>query len=247
MANTPRWKGTNDFKEQPTSPVFENTKDGPKMTRTFRGPYAKLVSDQPQRLAVMVGSPSDFKVDSVRIAKQPGGSGEMTVVLTPAPIEDYTFENNEVLEVEWLEVSKKLEEHPFFLKAEFVNGATNGTAALTADDLDKIAAWKNASGVTDRVAAWGTLSANAKIFVNYLKVGVDSYVQYAPVARRTTKYSAAPTLGKCGRRSNPPAAIKIDGYEYLKTADRLTKDRTWTRVEEWTGALYVDHTLYPAS
>jgi hypothetical protein len=246
MANTPRWKGSQALTEQPTSPTFESTKEGPRYTRVWRGPYAKCISDQPARLQTMAGTPSDFKVDTVRIAKQPGGSAEMTVTLTPAPVEDYTTENNETLELDWVEIQKDIRTHPMFGSLFASSHPSANEFVLTEDDQRAVAEWETASTAADKATKYTALTAHAKELAKRLQRGQDSYVVYAPLCRRTTKNAARPTKTRCGKSDNPPAAIKVDGYKYIKTADRSTRDRTWTSVEEWTGADEVDTKVYPA-
>ncbi len=92
--------------------------------------------------------------------------------------------------------------------------------------------------------AYSALSDNAKALVDRLKRGQDTYVVYAPVARRTTKFSTKAGNTRCGFLSNPPGDAAVAGYLYLKTADRSTRDRNWTRSEEWTGADEIDTEIY---
>jgi hypothetical protein len=69
------------------------------------------------------------------------------------------------------------------------------------------------------------------------KKGTESFMLYAQVSRVTTKHAAKPSTFKCGYRSSPPSACRVAGYEYLKTADRLSRQsRSWTPTQEWTGA-----------
>lgn len=65
--------------------------------------------------------------------------------------------------------------------------------------------------------------------------GVESYLEYAPVISQTRVYRKRPKPKKPGGIDTPPQAIA--GYQYLKTGDRLTQnqDKSWTRLEQWTG------------
>lgn len=229
MALKPLWKGTKDLKEDPNSPKFENSASGPRYTRIFTGPYQTADSKKPARLVNMVGTPASFYVDTVEVAKMPGGRGQLTVTLTPAPQQDYSTEGNATLEVEWVEVQKKIETHPHF-------------AALSPKLREKV------QEVVDGKRSIDTLASSlATALAERLLAGQDSYVVYSPVARRTTKHSTPPATSACGKREMPPADIAIAGYVYLKTADRRTRDRTWSRVEEWTGGLEIDELIYPAA
>ncbi len=141
----PVWKGNTQLQEQPNSPVFENNKDGPRYTRIWVGPYATCLASIPARLSSIAGSPPGYLVDIVRVERAPGNKGMMTVTLTPAPIQDWTFGDNETLEVEWVELQKKIEAHPMFRTADSESSHPNaGKYPLNDDDLDKIEEWKNA-------------------------------------------------------------------------------------------------------
>ena len=230
------------MKEAPESPDVSITKEGSVVTRTFNGSFTTLVANAPLRFQTMTGSPSTIFVDTVKVTKGKGGSGTMVVTLTPSPSagpDDGTFPVTGVstTEVEWMEVQRKLETHP-----RYVSG---GAKALTDSDLDKIEEWKSAASASDRTAKYEDLSAHAKDFVDKLRRGTDTYLDFAPILRVTTPSRTKPLTGKCGKRFAPPFDLSVDGYEFLKTADRATKQgRVWTRVEEWTGALAWDHDLY---
>lgn len=241
----PRWKGSSEMKESPDSPEYSQTKDGIVHTRTFHGSFTTLVANAPQRFQTMTGSPSSILVDTVRITKGKGGTATMVVTLVSAPTsspEDGSFPVTGVstVEVEWVQTQKRLETHPRYL--------TGGAKHLTDADLDAIEDWKTASNSADRATKYSALSDNAKEFAGKLKRGTDSYVVYSPVIRITTPSRTRPETGKCGFKSNPRYGLEIEGYEFLKTADRATKQgRTWIEVEEWTGAVKVDTDLYPSN
>lgn len=238
-------KGLAGVIESPNSPLFENTKEGPRFTRIFSGVYAAVYESAPNRLAQMAGTPAAFLVDSVRVEKAPGGRGILTVVLAPAPVQDYTMAGNVVYEVEWIETQKRMEEHPVFNSTSGSGYPNAGLYLLTDSDRDSIEAWRNMPGASQRSSAYASLSAHAKAFAARIRRGQESYVVYSPLCRQTRKYATKPDLTRCGTRQDPPAAVKVSGYSYLKTADRATRDRTWTRIEEWTGAHYIDDVIYP--
>ena len=248
----PVWRGAKDVQEDPASPIYSADSKGPKYTRIFRGPYDSLMGNKPSRLDATKDIPVGFLVDTVDVRKAPGGLGVMTLTFTPAPIQDYTFAENLVLELEWLQVEKKLETHPIFRPAGENPGVTNCGEYVLAEtrggdgmnDYDKIEAWKSASTGEARKTAYEALSSNAQTFVDKLAKGEDSYLAYIPVCRRTTKSATPPTHGECGLIEDPPGEIKVADYTYVKTADRGTRDRTWTRCEEWTGFRSVDSEIY---
>ena len=82
--------------------------------------------------------------------------------------------------------------------------------------------------------------------------GIESYLCFHPVVTLTTESEERPSSygAGIGRRGAPPVSGYPGGYEWLKTADRLSRatDGTWTRVQQWTGASKElggwDHDLY---
>src|SRR5205814_388524 len=111
--------------------------------------------------------------------------------------------------------------------------------------LDAIEEWKNTTGASDRGAKYSALSSNAKKFADKVKRGQDSYVVYQPVARQTERLSYRPTAEPCGILQNPPYGLQITGYEYLKTADRVTRQgKYFESAREWSGAEFWDHDIY---
>jgi hypothetical protein len=145
-------------------------------------------------------------------------------------------------EVEWVYFQRSMFEHPIF---------AGGTYALTADDIAAIEAWKNEETVSVKAAfaysADGSsveLSANAEIFAKGLNLGQETYEDFAPVIRRTTRYlNGLPPTSNAGLKGGDPTfAGKPTGYEWRKTADRsiqVSGRNKWDRVEEWTGAIKV--------
>lgn len=231
----PRWKGVSALTEAPTSPRFDYTETGDTCTRSFGGPYLTLKTNAPKRGQVMNGSPSTYKVSTVSLEKAPGGRGILTVTLSTVAAPPF---DEDVPEVEWNEIQKKLELHPRY---------TTGAHALTSSDLDKIEDWRNAASASERDKKYAALSSrpNAQEFINKLRRGQDSYVIYSPVCRITRKTTLKPTNTKCGIIDSPPASVRVAGYDYLKTADRSSRQNNyWTRTQEWTGAESVDPDIY---
>jgi hypothetical protein len=148
-------------------------------------------------------------------------------------------------EVEWVYFQRSMFEHPVF--------TAGGTYALTAEDIAAIEAWKNEETVSVKAAfAYSAedssveLSANAEIFAMGLNLGQETYEDYAPVIRRTTRYlNGLPPTSSAGLKGSDPSFTgKPTGYEWRKTADRSISAggrNKWDRVEEWTGAEKVLH------
>ena len=252
VSKIPVWKGSKDFQEDPSSPAYSTDKSGPKYTRVFRGPFDALVSSAPARLSAMKDVPAGMFVDTVTIQKSPGGVGVMTVTLSPAPRQDFTFSDNVVLELEWTSEQKKLETHPIFrlaIENPDVPGAGSYPLKMFATgggpgDYDKIEAWKNETDPEKRALKFSVMTDNQQAFVERLAKGEDSYMAWNPVIRQTTKNAARPNGLRCGMVDDPPSEVKVEGYTYIRTSDRVTLDRTWTRVIEWTGFDSVDTEIY---
>ena len=78
--------------------------------------------------------------------------------------------------------------------------------------------------------------------------GIDSYLEPAPIARRTTFFAWIIGVGGLLGFKQTPAFTRVaipSGYEWLKTADRaILRPGAIERVEEWTGAKAWDDDLY---
>ncbi len=237
------WKGSTGIQEQPGSPHETITASSWTMVRTFRGPYAALQSARPKAGDTMEDISNDLFVDRIELVREAGTSGRMVVYLNklsgsvgsgePAPPPRY--------EVEWVQIEKPLSAAPYF--------ASGGAAALTDEDRDKIEEWRAATSAADRTTLYNGLSANAKLFVNRLRAGIEAFFVPAPVARITSWSWQKPSTSACGKRQSPPGFSGLpSGYSWLKTADRAVREGAsgrWERIEEWTGADFWDPQLYP--
>lgn len=91
----------------------------------------------------------------------------------------------------------------------------------------------------------GTIQSLDSDQIKYAKLrllGVESFLDFAPLARKTSKYfgNTMPNVEDAGQKadSDPFDAVP-EGYEWLKIADRASKQgegSDWIRVEEWQGA-----------
>jgi hypothetical protein len=257
---TPLWIGDPSTRLDPKCPIFETSKDGPRWTMIYNGQYSQLIANYPARLSNVNGVSADLYVDTVRVEQAPGNRGIMTITLTPAPIADYTMSDNEVDEVEFVEVQKPLIQHPIFLPASEDSTNPNAgkyelstaTNSNNTNDYFDIQAWENEPNPVNKTnfqyqGASGlvTLSSNAQQYAMRIMKGQDSYVLYTPVCRQTVKGVSQPQNSMCGTIGDPPDDININGYQYLQTADRASRDAIWTRTKEWTGADYIDDEIYP--
>ena len=208
----------------------------------YSGPYTALRAARPSigQLVSIVGGGQ--RVDEVEIYPREAGkagAGFMQVTLrgatpTSLVIDGAVDETRD--EVEWVPVEKPLETHAYF------------RGSLTSADLGKIAAWKDASTEAERTAAYADTSGKARDYLDKLIAGVESWTAYAPVIRRTTVGAKRLDVSACGTRGGVPSGLAISGYTFVRTADRAVRQGRggkWERVQEWTGAEYVDADLYP--
>ncbi|MDD2706717.1 MAG: hypothetical protein PHV34_01805 [Verrucomicrobiae bacterium] len=171
-----------------------------------------------------------------------GGQAKMTVVaVDESPSGSVSIVNQQpTYEIEWVAVDKKLLHHPMW--------QSETGYPLTEADRDAIAEWESQTSATKRAEAYAKLGENAKVYADKIDLGIESYTVYSPVARKTSCSWEAPTTGYCGKMQTPQAPSFPTGYVWVKTADRSTRtgrNGKWERVEEWTGAEWVDSDLYP--
>lgn len=152
-------------------------------------------------------------------------------------------------EIEWTMFQRSIFEHP-----AFAPGA-GGEYQLEEEDLAQIQLWEALENSTLKKdfqfypdpsnPVEISLGDNAVKCAKLILRGIDTYEDYAPVLRRTTKFANGnPSTTDAGLRdlSGPTFAGKPSGYEWLKTADRSVRsdrDRQWNQVEEWIGAIRV--------
>lgn len=260
--NAPRWQGTANWQEDVGSPKFETSIFSVKMTRSFTGPIDSCYKYAP---APGWGAPgaAGFIVDApVTITPLEGGAGRLTYTAT-TPAQGTTDDQSPpLLEIDWTQLQKRLEDHPIYSSDTSSSSSGSnpnaGKYALTSADRGAIKAWQ---GIADTYPTYyaqfqypstpgttpnQTLSSNAQNLAKKLMRGEESYVLYYPVSRATTYSKKRPVSGGCGAPASPPNSIKLAGYIYLKTADRLSYNgKVWTRVQEWTGVDAIDPDLYP--
>ena len=207
---------------QPLIPAINNTwSDGYKVTNTHREPIG-------------TSSWSDVTVETLQAFEQ--------AVTTQETSQEYPF-----WEIDQVQIEKSLLQHP-----RFISFSTADWAAVTAWEGEMDNALKAAfqyylrdkdGAPTGTVQALtGTTSAGQKAFANLRLLGVESFLDFAPVVRKTSKYfgDAAPNSADAGQKTADAPTYAPSGYEWLKTADRVSKQglrgNEWLRQEEWTGA-----------
>ena len=250
----PRWRGSRQLNETPDSPDWDFSGEAVTCTRIFEGPYGTCLESRPQRGESMTGY-TGLVVDNAKVKKAPGGKGRLTVTaFAKAPSSSVVDMPEEKFEVDWVEVQRPLITNPCF--------AADGSYPLTMDDKIAIEKWEDCPDA-DIKADYGyytnndtrepdggiQLSDNAKVYVDKRLKGVDSWVEYMPVCRKTSLTVAKPSESAAGFINEPDGfgSALPSGFEWLKTSDRSLRTGThgkWERSEEWTGAIYVDHDLY---
>ena len=191
--------------------------------------------------------------------------GIMTVVVEQKfGEEDYPESREGVLkdvnyEVDWVDVQRSLYEHP-----EFKQG---GTYELTNRDVADLKKWETEPwpeykstyfyhvDPSDSSSTLVELSENAKVLAKGIELGIEYWVDKAPVARRQETYvNGPPPRTSAGQKEDPPAGFPNlpDDYEWIVSADRsiMRGDANkWNRDTEWIGAVKVlldKSTLYYA-
>lgn len=213
---------------------------GVEETVTFvrQGLYADLKAGMPLRGEKYRG----FLVVSSELAPARGGMGLLTVKCVAGKVTDVQYE------VDTAQLEKPLLSHPKFK-------AVAGEVEM----------WRNASPelrdafrYVDASGNASTLSTTGIKAATLILQGVESYLEFTPVARRiTTKSGYKPReawndVGEdCGRRKNPPSILRgmIGGsWKWLKTTDRATasgigsgtRTEEWMAAEKWSDVLYED-------
>lgn len=147
-------------------------------------------------------------------------------------------------EIDWVDVPRSLFEHPKFR----VGGS--GTYVLVETDVTDIEKWTKEPDATlkstykyQSETAVIELTTNAKMLAKGILLGIENWVDKAPVARQSETWVNGP----------PPeaeAGLKVEGgpdgfpnlprdYEWIRSADRATRrgdQNKWNRDIEWLGA-----------
>lgn len=210
----------------PDSPQWEEGNDRAQCTMKYVGSYDALQASRPAQGSAPEGAPSGYKVQNVAVHKTgPAGQGMMVVTLA------YESTKDEIL---WNQVQVPLKRHPMYQEG--------GEHALTPTDWAHVQGWeqarkRTATNFVDDDGNTIVLSESARHLIGKLLRGIESYLDFYPVARRTTVRTIELIADDCGRRSSPPFVVPF-GYDWLKTNDYVGKSgtgRSFERIQEWTG------------
>ena len=253
----PVWEGSSDLTQCPDSPLTENDGDTDSLTVCYEGPHLVCLNAKPLKGQQLSEYP-DAWVERSRVEKLRGAKGRLTIYLfkpgisveQPQGIQaDVPF-----YEIDWVQLDRPIEMHPMF-DADF------GKYALTAEDYVHVQKWVDETDQTVR-ANYGfhpveddsvvTLSENATVLAKKKLRGLESYLEFTPVYRVTTKCLFKPLPSACGFIEAPPGIEGTDypeGYNWLKTAERAIRSgkrgkyelfREWTGCTIWDGDIYDD-------
>ncbi|MEI6491595.1 MAG: hypothetical protein WCO94_03520 [Verrucomicrobiota bacterium] len=166
-----------------------------------------------------------------------GGHGKLTATITTTPnsSEPGAPKGDITIEVEWVELRLPIESNPAF-------------AEVTPQYIAWAKMWaKDPSTYTGPSLGEGTPVSK---LATLLSTGPTEFSTGVPVVRRTTKNASNLAKGFAWYRDTPPVDVPRGGsggsWEWMKTVDRRTRVGTDIQmIEEWTGSLKWDSTLYP--
>ncbi|MBI5770852.1 MAG: hypothetical protein HZA93_23950 [Verrucomicrobia bacterium] len=270
-----KWRGAEAIKLQPTYPRFKRTAKGATLTLVFRGPYVDLRTYGPDigdsiTLSAFDYAPGAELVYAESVECQPDGAGEdgpgtLTIVYSNETSGFVVITSGEpdstTYEIESTTLEKRLETHPrynggtgpysaFGMNVEFQMNTTGETISVAEFwDRFKGASSQGRKDLRGEIPpdAGALLELIDELAVKFFR-GQESYVVCAPIARKTSRSYAMPSVGGVGNLGDPSGFTGLpSGYQWLKTGDRGVRQGRrgkWERVEEWTGAKEWDIDLY---
>lgn len=170
---------------------------------------------------------------------------------TPGTLTTGEVTNNEFpfYEVTWTAFEKSLRAHPAFadFTDEMWQSIDDWLAETDSDQRRQFKYYKRDSndqptGSVQTLSATASPDNSPQDFAALWLAGVQSFIDYLPVARKTSVFEGQtkPVSGGCGQKIvGDPFTGVPSGYEWQKTADTATKQGRgyrWTKVEEWQGA-----------
>lgn len=203
-------------------PTLSSSDGATKREEIWQGPYDLLAAKQ---LAV-------YRQAKSSMLTQDGPNGRLVLTYETPASGDYQFPGGETItEVFWAELRKPVETHSAF-------------ATLTAASVLQIKKNVEQASGTGTPAPPSSDPTETKLW-NLLAKGTTEYSVGVPVVRRTkTKMAGNQGGGSAWKRESPPVSVP-GKWEFMKTADERRRDgKTYTQIEEWTGAETWDETLY---
>ncbi len=234
-------------------------------TRTFRGAPAAVLSLVPDEGQSMPDMPvAGFKVFYSEYKTIRGGLSELIINLRMSDGFQADPEEHAQQEIEWSMVERHIATNRYFAVPAPGDPPPGGAfPAMTANDHVNVRLWEGLStNEAERRRAfeyplhnnadpetsdhWRALDGRALEMAQMLSDGQDTWWNYVPIVRRTTKTLSPQISEPCGMVDVPPQPY-VAGYVYLRTADRSARDVStglWIRLREWTGARAWNSKLY---
>lgn len=227
-------------------PILTTDKTGDSYEYQYRGLASVLDPLKPSVFATVGGYP----VQSVKRIILDDPTWIDLVVTTYAPFVMTTVEQTDdqypFNEIDQVQIEKPLRQHP-----DFIGFSADDWKAVTAWDAEIDTVARAAFEYYDRdssgevtagpTALTGTSSSGQVAYATLRLLGVESFLDFAPVVRKTSRYNGniPPSSADAGQKTSAPSYAP-SGYEWLKTADRVSKAGLnagfWLRQEEWMGA-----------
>jgi hypothetical protein len=215
-------------------------------TAVLCGEYDTLLAALPARGAASADYPG-YSVDGAVLTRLRGDLGKLTVRFAPTEAWAGTVVTAaeplaDKIEIDFMQLDRPLLTHPKLNKTE--GGGENNFKAVHLqrwiDSGKDTAFW-----TYEDAAGEQTLTEDERAWAAKIASGVEAYMVFVPVVTRTRTYASRPEVGPPGAIEDPPEGA-MDGWEYLKTADKATQndDSSWTRAEQWTGSDEWDADIY---
>lgn len=203
-----------------------------------KGLYDAVKAAAPDRGGAWDGY-TGYMVDAVNLTRLPGGVGRMEIDLVPSAGWS-GLASTTVLRERW-EIDMAQLEKPLLTHPKLVEDDAAKHLALWLDGAEEL---RRANKYLDESNVKQALNGEEIIWANKLRKGVETYLIFTPVVTRIREYEGRPETEGCGTLDTP--SVSVDGYEYLKTADRSVQNdkKHWTRTEQWTGSDAWDHDIY---
>lgn len=237
-------KGKNDVFRGPL--VTDGNEDGVRRVRfAYHGPYAKLNAMKPKTGDALAGFEGMNVRSAVAVRDENGYFGTLEIILESAEstttlVPEGAPALTTTREILWQSAQRPLLEHPS------VSGYAAELAAWMAESkpglkknfqYTKYKDGGDGEYVEDGVE---TLSQGAQKWALKIMRGIESWMDFYPLARLTTTHTWQPAATGAGRGTmGPPLGISVPaGYGWMRTGDTVTQnsaDKIWTRVQEWTG------------
>jgi hypothetical protein len=239
---------TNDFKRvlhyERTKVTATYTREGSKAALEAALPAIGAAAETIATIAL--------SVTGVELADAEGDTAKLTVS-AEAQLDSTTTSTplgEPVYEVDFVELRKKIEEHPCCGKLQASASTHFPDTPPTWEDWPMLMDnnWATATGIP---TFWSSIGAwTLEDYLSMKKKGVEEFVMYLPVVTRSLTYLARPTgLGeRSGTQSNPPTGSYsyISKYEWLLGEDgAVRRGDKYERKTKWMGAERIEGFLYP--